>query len=270
MMSTDVMAVTSGIRLRCAVEGDPAGTPLVLINSLGSDLRLWDGLLPHLGGRWRVIRYDQRGQGQSETPPGPYQLRDHVYDLGGLLEQLGVERPALLGLSVGGLIAMDYVGQFPGRARALVLSDTAPRIGTPEGWTERMEGIREYGMPEMAAGIIGRWVTPGFVERRPADYESLRQMLLRSPLEGYLATCAVLRDADLEAVLPQLSVPTLVMCGAKDISTPPAQMRALAQGALPRARFEVIEGAAHLPCIEQPEAVAAALEAFSRDMIHGN
>jgi 3-oxoadipate enol-lactonase len=269
-MSAAVKVVMNRVRLHYALEGDPARPPLVLINSLGSDLRLWDGLLPHLDGRWRVIRYDQRGQGQSEVPPGPYRLRDHACDLAGLLERLEVERPVLLGLSVGGLIAMDCVGQFPGRARALVLSDTAPRIGTPEGWTERMQGIREHGMPEMAAGIIGRWVTPGFVERRPADYESLRQMLLRSPLEGYLATCAALRDADLQALLPQLTMPILVMCGAKDISTPPAQMRALAQGALPRARFEVIEGAAHLPCIEQPEAVAAALEAFSRDMIYGN
>ena len=94
-------------------------------------------------------------------------------------------------------------------------------------------------------------------------------MLLQSPLEGYLATCAVLRDADLHARLPQLAVPTLVMCGAEDLSTPPAQMRELAN-ALPRASFALIEGAAHLPCLEQPEAVAAALESFCRDAIHGN
>jgi len=267
-MSATVTVVTNGVRLHCALEGKTAGTPLVLINSLGSDLRLWDQLLPHLGGRWRVIRYDQRGQGQSETPPGPYHLRDHVCDLAGLLAQLEVERPVLLGLSVGGLIAMDFVCQFPGRAGALILSDTAPRIGAPEGWTERIDGIRQHGMSEMAAGIMGRWVTAGYAERRPADYEFLRQMLLQSPLEGYLATCAVLRDADLHAGLPQLAVPTLVLCGAEDLSTPPAQMRALAN-TLPQARFAMIEGAAHLPCFEQPAAVAAALGSFGQDMIHG-
>ncbi len=267
-MSAAATLVTHGLRLRCDAAGDPAGMPLVLINSLGSDLRLWDRLLPHLNARWRVIRYDQRGQGQSEAPPGPYRLRDHADDLAGLLEQLAVERPVLFGLSVGGLIAMDYAAQYPGRARALVLSDAAPRIGTPAGWTERMDGVRQRGMTEMAAGIIGRWVTPGFRDRQPADHEFLRQMLLQSPLEGYLATCAVLRDADLHALLPQLAVPTLVLSGAEDLSTPPAQMRELAN-TLPQARFEVIAGAAHLPCVEQPAAVAAVVGSFIRDVIHG-
>ncbi len=261
--------MVNGVRLRCAEAGQPGGPTLVLINSLGSDLRLWDRLLPCLGVGWRAIRYDQRGQGQSEVPPGPYRLSDHTGDLAGLLEQLEVESPVLFGLSVGGLIAMDYASQFPGRARALVLSDTAPRIGTSQGWTERMDGIQQRGMAAMAAGILGRWVTPALAGSRPADYETLRHMLLETPLEGYAATCAVLRDADLQARLPELAVPTLVMVGADDLSTPPAQMRALAK-ALPQARFQVIEGAAHLPCFEQPEAVAAAVEAFWQDMTHGN
>lgn len=261
--------LVNGVRLRCAEAGQPGGPPLVLINSLGSDLRLWDRLLPHLGGHWRVIRYDQRGQGQSEVPPGPYRLSDHTGDLAGLVDQLGVNSPVLFGLSVGGLIAMDYARQFPERARALVLSDTAARIGTSQSWTERMDGIRQRGMAEMAAGILGRWVTPALAERQPADHEFLRHMLLESPVEGYVATCALLRDADLQAALPQLAAPTLVMVGAGDLSTPPAQMRELAR-ALPQARFQVIEGAAHLPCFEQPEAVAAALEAFWQDVTHGN
>ncbi len=121
----------------------------------------------------------------------------------------------------------------------------------------------------MAAGILGRWVTPALTERQPRDYEFLRQMLLQSPPDGYVATCAALRDADLQTGLPHLTAPTLVMCGAEDLSTPPAQMHELAN-ALPRARFQVIEGAAHLPCFEQPEAVAAAVESFWQDVIHGN
>src|SRR5258708_2653229 len=224
-MSAADALIANGVRLRCELSGPANGTPLVLINSLGSDLSVWEPLLPHLGQRWRVIRYDQRGQGQSETPPRPYQLRDHAGDLAALLEQLKIERPVLLGLSVGGLSAMDYASQFPAGARALVLCDTAPRISSAEGWTERMDGIRARGLPAMAAGIIGRWVTASFAERRSGEYEALRQMLLRTPLEGYLATCAVLRDADLHALLPQLSMPALLLCGAEDLSTPPAQMR---------------------------------------------
>jgi 3-oxoadipate enol-lactonase len=98
-MGGGVSVVANGVRLRYRLEGDPGGTPLVLINSLGGDMRLWDRLLTHLDGRWRVIRYDQRGQGQSDVPPGPYRLRDHACDLAELLEQLEVERPVLLGLS---------------------------------------------------------------------------------------------------------------------------------------------------------------------------
>src|SRR5579859_2259317 len=258
----------NGIRLRYAVDGDEAGQPLVLINCLGSDLRLWDGLLPYLGRHWRVIRYDQRGQGLSETPPGPYRLDDHTHDLADLLRQLKLEQPVLLGLSVGGLIAMDYARRQPGSVRALVLSDTAPCIGTPAGWTERMDGIQQRGMPAMAHGILGRWVTASYAERLPDDYASLRQMLLASPVAGYLATCGVLRDSDLSRDVSGLTMPNLVMCGADDLSTPPDQMRALA-AALPRARFELIAGAAHVPCLEQPRAVAAALEAFYRTINDG-
>jgi 3-oxoadipate enol-lactonase/4-carboxymuconolactone decarboxylase len=255
----------NGIRLHYALDGDEAGVPLVLVNSLGSDLHLWDYLLPHLDRRWRVIRYDQRGQGLSDTPPAPYQLHDHAGDLAGLLEHLGVQQPILFGLSVGGLIVMDYARRQPGNVRALVLSDTAARIGTTASWSDRIEGIRARGLAAMAEGILSRWVTPPFAGRLPGEYASLEQMLLRSPVAGYLATCEVLRDSDLGDALKQLTMPALALCGAEDLSTPPSQMRELA-AALPQARFEVIASAAHLPFVEQPQAVAAALDSFFRTL----
>ncbi len=260
--------IANGVSLHCVVNGAAARRPLVFINSLGTNLHLWDPLLPHLDPHDRLIRYDKRGHGLSDTPPGPYALGDHTRDLQALLDQLRIEAVSLVGISVGGLIAMDYALRCPGRVHALVLCDTGPRIGTPESWMDRIRGLREQGMAGMAEMILGRWLAPAFGERRPADYHGLRNMLVQTPLEGYIATCAALREADLSAELHQITAPTLALGGTDDGVTPPGVMRQLA-AALPNARYEAIQGAAHLPCFEQPEAVAAAINRFFEEVRYG-
>ena len=253
------------ITLHYIADDAQAGTPLVFINSLGTNLHLWDALVPCLFAHLRLVRYDKRGHGLSDTPPAPYTIRDHSDDLAALLDRLEIETAIVIGISVGGLIAMDYAVQDPGRVQALVLCDTAPRIGTPEGWSERIQAVREKGLPEMAGTIMGRWFAPTFVGQSPADYRGFTNMLLQTPVEGYLGTCAALRDADLYKEVSQINVPTLLLCGAQDISTPPDLMREWA-GALPNASFQVIDGAAHLPCVEQPEATAAAIKQFLQEV----
>ena len=257
----------NGITLHYAWDAVQTGTPLVFVNALGTDLHLWDALIPCLPPRFRLLRYDKRGHGLSDTPPAPYSLLDHTRDLATLVEQLEIETSILIGISVGGLIALDYAGRHPDRVRALVLCDTTPRIGTPDGWAERIRSVREQGLANMAGTLLGRWFAPTFSARRPADFQGFANMLRQTPVEGYLGTCAALRDADLHEGLARIKIPSLVLCGMQDISTPPELVRQLAE-ALPDARFQGIEAAAHLPCVEQPEAMAAAINPFLQELEH--
>ena len=249
------------ITLHYAHEGQEQTTPLVFINSLGTDLRIWDAVAARFADRFMLIRYDKRGHGLSDCPPGPYTIRQHTNDLAGLLEQLQVEAVVLIGVSVGGMIAMDYAASYPQRIRALVLSDTAAKIGTTDLWNERISPLRENGMAHLAGAILERWFSPAFAGQHPAAYRGYFNMLTRTPLEGYIATCEAIRDADLSDVAPSIEAPTLVVGGAEDGATPPDLVRGLAE-ALPNARFELIEHAGHIPSIEQPAVLAATIDRF--------
>jgi 3-oxoadipate enol-lactonase len=256
-----------GLTMHYALSGAGHAGPVVFMNSLGTDLRLWQAVLPGLNQPFQIICYDKRGHGLSGAPPGPYTIGDHARDLAGLLDMLKIESALVVGISVGGMIAMEFALRFPGRVRALVLCDTAPKIGTPEFWDERIQALRERGMEPLADTILARWFLPSFASEHPAEYRGFAHMLARQPLEGYLSTCAALRDADLGDSVKAITANALLLCGAGDISTPPDQMRELA-AALPNARFQVIEGAAHLPCIEQPAAMAAIIHQFFQDNGH--
>lgn len=259
-------AAINGITLYYAVEGPRAGPPLVFVNSLGTDLRIWDRVVPHFSHRFRIVRYDKRGHGLSDSPPGPYALGDHTADLAGLLEHVNVEVPLLVGISVGGMIALDYAANNP--VSALVLSDTAAKIGTEVAWNERIAAIRQQGMETMAEPILARWFSPSYAQRQPAAFSGYRNMLARMPASGYTGTCAALRDADLRGAVEKVRAGTLVLCGAQDPATPPDLVRGLAES-LPAARFEPVDGAGHLPCIEQPQAMAAKMNQFFEENGYG-
>lgn len=241
--------------------------PLVFVNSLGTNLHMWDALIPYLPAQFRLLRYDKRGHGLSDAPPAPYTIRDHSTDLSALLDELGVETCVVVGISVGGLVAMDFALQHPQRLKALVLCDTSPKIGTAESWSERIAAVREQGLPNIAGMIAQRWFIPDFTVRQAADFHGFANMLARTPPEGYLGTCAALRDTDLSEAVGRIAAPSLVLCGVQDIATPPDLVSVLAKK-LPDARFQLIEGAAHLPCIEQPQLVAAAIQQFLKDKDH--
>lgn len=253
--------IENGITLHYTRIGPMKGIPLVFINALGTDLRIWDGIVPHFSDRYGVIRYDKRGHGLSDCPPAPYSIRDHASDLLGLLNQLNIAQAILVGISVGGMIALDYAATWPERVHALVLCDTAPQIGTAELWNERITTLREDGMDAMGDAILSRWFAPSFAAQSPAAYRGYYNMLTRNPVEGYTATCEAIRDADLTAVAETIVARTLVLCGAEDISTPPDLAQALVR-LMPNASFQEIPGAAHLSCIEQPGAVAAQIKQF--------
>lgn len=257
-------ATVGGLTLYYTLEGLMEGTPLVFINSLGTDLRIWDGLLPQFADRFFIIRYDKRGHGLSDCPSGPYAIRDFTNDLANLLQYLGLKEAFLIGISVGGMIALDYAATYPEAVKGLVLCDTAAKIGTAAYWNERIDAVRERGLARMAQVILSRWFAPTFSADRPADYGGYHNMLTRTPLEGYAATCEALRDADLRAVAKTIQARTLVLCGAEDLATPPDLVRGLSES-LPDAQFDLIKGAAHLPCIEQPEAMALKINQFLQE-----
>lgn len=254
----------AGITLHYAREGVSDGIPLVFINSLGTDLRLWDGVVPYFTNRFTLIRYDKRGHGLSDCPPAPYSITDHAGDLAGLLDRLEVQKTILIGISVGGMIAQDFAATRPERVEALVLCDTRSKIGTAADWNERIDTLRQHGMDHLADAILARWFVPSFAEQSPEAYRGYYNMLTRTPVEGYTGTCEAIRDADLTEATGKIRVPSLVLCGSQDISTPPDLVRQLADQ-LVNGRFEIIEAAAHLSCVEQPAAFAGRIDRFLKD-----
>jgi len=251
----------NNITLHYTTEGVIEGTPLVFINSLGTDLRIWDGVVPHFSDRYRIIRYDKRGHGLSDCPPAPYSIRDHATDLAALLDQLEVLQAILVGISVGGMIAQDFTTTWPERVQSLVLCDTAPKIGTAVLWNERITNLRQNGMATLSEMILSRWFAAAFATKEPAAYSGYANMLTRMPVEGYTGTCEAIRDADLTEATRTISTPTLVLCGAEDMATLPALVRGLCE-LIPHAQYQEIPDAAHLPCIEQPNIMAEHIAQF--------
>jgi 3-oxoadipate enol-lactonase len=251
----------NNVVLNCCLSGNPDGVPLVFINSLGTDLRIWDEVVPHFAERFHIVRYDKRGHGLSDCPPAPYSIRDHAQDLAGLLDGLSIETAVLIGISVGGMIAQDFAAAWPERVQKLVLCDTAAKIGTAEMWHGRIHTLRAAGMDALADTILSRWFAPNFGSHNPAAYQGYRHMLTRTPVTGYTGTCEAIRDADLTVAARTIQAPTLVLCGAEDSATPPDVVRGLA-ALMPNACYEEIPNAGHLPCVEQPEATAVQIIKF--------
>jgi 3-oxoadipate enol-lactonase len=253
--------IGNGLTTHYTLEGPGEGIPLVLINALGTDLRIWDGVVPHLIDRYPVLRFDKRGHGLSDCPPAPYSIHDFSADLLGLLDQLEITQAIVVGISVGGMVAMDFAASWPKRVHSMVLCDTAPVIGTPELWNDRINRLREHGMVSMADAILARWFSPAFKEKLPAAYHGYYNMLTRMPLEGYTGTCEAIRDADLTAATRTIETHTLILCGTEDVSTPPDLVHGLVK-LMPHAEFQEIPGAGHSICIEQPGIVAEQINRF--------
>ena len=253
--------IANGLMTHFTLEGTGDGISLVFINALGTDLRIWDGVVPHLTDRHPVLRFDKRGHGLSDCPPAPYSIHDFSTDLLGLLDQLKISQAIITGISVGGMIALDFAASWPKRVHSMVLCDTAPVIGTTDLWNDRIDRLRESGMQSMAEAILARWFAPTFKEKSPAAYQGYYNMLTRMPVDGYTGTCEAIRDADLREAAKTVEARTLILCGTEDVSTPPGLVQGLAE-LMPSAEFREIPGAGHSTCIEQPDAVAEQIKRF--------
>ena len=234
---------------------------LLLINSLGTDFRIWLPLLDELTEEWSILLYDKRGHGLSDAGPLAHTIDDHADDLIGLARHLGIRKATICGLSVGGLIAQAVYLKKPDLVQKIVLSNTAHQIGTAEVWNGRIAAVEADGVAPIPDNVLERWFTPDFHERRKADLAGYRNMLVRQDAKGYAATCGAIRDADFTASVSRIKVPVLCIAGEKDGSTPPDLVRKTAS-MIPGARFELIEGSGHIPCVEQPAAMAELLENF--------
>jgi 3-oxoadipate enol-lactonase len=235
----------------------PDGAPVIAFGgSLGTDLTMWKPQADALGRRFRVLRYDIRGHGDSPAPPGPYSMADLGSDLLALLDRLGIDRVFLCGLSIGGMISMWAAAHAPDRVERLVLCSTSAQLGPPETWRERAATVREQGVGAIADTVLERWFTPRFRETRTDVVEGIRAVLIATPREGYAGCCEAIAAMDLRGGLPSITAPTLVIAADEDPSTPPEHGRLIADR-IPGARFELITNARHIVSMERAELVTA-------------
>jgi 3-oxoadipate enol-lactonase len=247
-------------RVHYRFDGPPDEPTVVFSNSLGATLSMWDPQAEALARRFRVLRYDTRGHGLSAAPAGPYTIEELGRDVLGMLDALKIHGAHFCGLSMGGLIGLWLGVHAADRLERLVVCNTAARVGTPDAWNTRMAAVRAGGMEAVTPTLLERWFTAAFRARAPQTIESTRQMLLQAPVEGYLACCAAVRDADFREQLVHIGPRTLVISGASDPVTPPADGRFLAEG-IPWARYVELQ-AAHLSNLEAPAQFTEALLQF--------
>jgi len=261
-------ATINDIALHYQVIGAAGKPVIVFANSLGTDFRIWRDVIVRLAGDFAILTYDKRGHGLSGIGKTPYTMDDHVGDLAGLLDHLAVKDTIVCGLSVGGLIAQGLYAARPELVRALILCDTAHKIGTAEMWDARIAAIEKDGIACIADAVLERWFTPDFRQSGNAAFAGYRNMLIRQPAEGYAGTCAAIRDADYTEVAKKIAAPTICIVGDQDGSTPPDVVLETAK-LIPKARYEVIDGAGHIPCVEQPEALVSVIRAFIDMVLNG-
>lgn len=238
-------------RIHYELAGPAMAPVLALSNSLGTNFSMWDPQIPELSKKWRLLRYDTRGHGQSSATKGPYAMSQLGRDVLDLLAALNVDKFSFCGLSLGGMIGMWLGLHAAERLQKLVLCSTAAKIGSAETWNARIETLRKGGMKSISAATMERWFTVGFREKRPDMVQRVKQIFEGANVEGYVACCGALRDCDLREAIPGIRAATLVISATHDPATPPSDGRSITDR-IRGARYVELD-AAHLSNIEQSE-----------------
>lgn len=251
----------NGIDIHYTIEGD--GPVVTMSHALGCNLALWDEQAKALSTRYRVLRYDTRGHGQTSAPPGPYSLERMADDVHGLLTGLGVTSTHFVGISMGGMIGQIFTLKYPSMVRSLTLSSTTSRYPTAarSAWVERIRTVETKGMEPMVEPALERWFTAPFRKRRQDVMDSMRAMIRSTPPQGYIGCCYAIPTIDVTDRLGEVRCPTLVISGEDDPGTPVAMAQEI-RAALPSSELAILTSASHLCNLEQFEAFNRVLLGF--------
>jgi len=254
-------------RIYWRLDGEADKPALLLLNSIGTDMHLWDALVPVLTPQVRVLRMETRGHGASDAPGGDYDLETLAADALAVMDAAGVERAAVCGLSLGGMVAMTMALRAPERVGALICACTSPRMD-PAAWQARIDTVRAGGMAGIVEMALRRFLSDDFRRAHPAVTETLRAGLLSQNPDGYAGCAAAIRDMRLVERVTAITAPTLIISGDKDVSTPfeahGAHILAAISGA-----SAVSLAAGHLACLEAPSAFAACVRTFLAKIVNG-
>jgi 3-oxoadipate enol-lactonase len=246
--------VSGPIAVHYQIDGRDDAPALILSGSLGSTLDMWDPQISALARQFRVVRYDLRGHGRSPVPPAPYEIADLGADLVALLDRIHIARAHLVGWSLGGMASLWTAAHHPERVDRLVACSTSAQLGPARAWAERAAIVRARGTATVADAVVARWFTPAFRARFPELVQRMREMIAVTPAAGYAACCGAIERMDLRADLESIRAPTLAIAGAADPAIPAEHLFAIARG-VPDGRVVVVEDAAHLGNVEQPERI---------------
>ncbi len=254
------------LRLHARLTGPAGGPPLVLLHALGTDLSIWDDLLALLPETLQILTLDMRGHGASDTPAPPYSMGSLIRDTERAIDHFGLRDAVVLGLSIGGLVAQGLAVKRLDLVRALILSNTAAKLGRPEHWADRIATVQSGGVDAIADATLERWLGRSW-RSHPAT-PRLRALLLRTDPKGWSGCAAAIAGTDFYQTTATLRLPTLCIAGANDASTPPDLVRETA-GLIPGHRFALMRGTGHIPPVEKPAEYAALIGQFLSDIAHG-
>jgi 3-oxoadipate enol-lactonase len=243
-----------GCQINVDIQGSQDAPVLMLSNSLGTDLHMWDDQMADWTKHFRVVRYDRRGHGKSDVPKGPYSMERFGRDVLSIMDALDIETINWCGLSMGGMVGQWLGANAPDRIDRLILSNTNYNYADKGPWNDRIKFVREKGLAALVDPNMERWFTKGFRERAPQSIAHMKSIFLTTKPEGYIACCEAIRDMDFTASNPSIAAPTLVIVGSQDPATPPAQGEAIARQ-IKDAKVAALD-AAHIANIEQPKLYA--------------
>lgn len=258
-MQEQMITRPDGTGIYAQITGPQTGPAVVFSNSLGTTLHLWDAVLPFLPEGLRILRYDMRGHGLSDAPEGPYSMGQLISDAEAVCDAFDIKDAMFVGLSVGGMIAQGLAVKRPDLIRALVLSNTAAKIGNPKLWQDRISFITANGMAAASDEVMRRWFSRAFYVT-PA-MTPWKVMLEGTSVAGYTGVCAAIAGTDFYTPTSGLRIPALGIAGTEDGSTPPDLVRETTD-LIPGSKFALIRNAGHLPCVEQPAEFAQHLSDF--------
>lgn len=248
------------LHMHYRLDGPANAATLVLSNSLGTNLSLWEPQLPAFSKDFRVLRYDSRGHGQTSATPGEYSVELLARDVLRLLDALKLDRVHFCGLSIGGMTGMWLAANAPERLNKLILCNTAPKIGNADAWNARIKTVRESGTKSVSDAVVERWFTPDFLAKNPDVVAKAKSMIEGTTTDGYAGSCAAVRDFDFWAKVGEIKAPTLVIAGTHDAAVPPPEAQKLAH-AIPGALYTKLS-AAHISNIEDAASFTAGVSAF--------